>query len=154
MGGNGSYSKAYRGVPTASRTHIDTHMRIDGHKVLLQKKNVGQSKNIMNSDSNNPTYTIAYVGKDGTIKIHSINVFKDHGISLEINLKYNAKGEIIPYNANSEKGSHALLWYINDSGEYYRKQHDKNNVVDIPSEYKELVKHIDDFNKKKIKWTK
>lgn len=66
MGGNGSYSKAYRGVPDAKRTHIDTHMRIDGHKVLLQKGDAEQSKNVMNANSANPVYIIARVKGDGT----------------------------------------------------------------------------------------
>ena len=153
MGGNGSYSKSYRGVPDAKRTHIDTNMRICGHKVLLQKKDVGQSKNITNSHSENPTYIIAYIGKDGAIKIHSINVFKDHGISLEINLKYNYKGEIIPYSANSEKGSHSHRWFVNKEGKFARKQHDDSNAFEIPSEYDDLIKHIVEFNKQKRKWT-
>ena len=154
MGGNGSYSKAYRGVPNVKRTHIDTNMRIDGHKVLLQKGNARQSKNIMNSNSENPIYIIARDNGDGTVVVHSVNVFKDHKISLEINFKYDANGNMIPYSANSEKGSHAHHWYVNDSGEYHRKQHDTNNVFNIPSECKELVKHIDEFNKKKRKWEK
>ena len=154
MGGNGSYSKSYRGVPDASRTHVDTHMRIDGHKVLLQSGNAGQSKNIMNSNSENPIYIIARVNDYGAVVVHSVNVFKDHKISLEIDFKYDTNGNMIPYSANSEKGSHAHHWYVNDSGEYHRNQHDKNNVIDIPSKYKELVKHINEFNKRKIKWTK
>ena len=154
MGGNGSYSKTYRGVPDAKRTHIDTNMRIEGHKVLLQKGDVEQSKNVMNANSATPIYIIARVKGDGTVVVHSVNVYKDHKISLEMNFMYDANGNMIPYRANSEKGSHAHHWYANDNGEYHRKQHDKNNVIDIPSEYKELVKHIDEFNKKKIKWTK
>ena len=153
MGGNGSYSKSYRGVPDAKRTHIDTNMRIDGHKVLLQKGDVEQSKNIMNANSEKPIYIIARVKGDGTVVVHSVNVFKDHKISVEINFKYDAGGNMIPYSKNSSKGFHAHLWYENDRGEYKRKQHDINNVFNIPPEYNELVKHIDDFNKKKIKWT-
>ena len=154
MGGNGSYSKTYRGVPDAKRTHIDTNMRIDGHKVLLCRKNVGQSKNVMNSNSKSPIYIIANAKDGGSIVVHSVNIFKDHQISLEINFKYDADGNMIPYSKNSSKGSHAHLWYENDRGEYKRKRHDINNVFNIPLEYNELVKHIDDFNKKKIKWTK
>lgn len=85
--------------------------------------------------------------------VHSVNVFKDHKISLEINFVYDANGKMIPYSANTEKGTHAHLWYENDRGENQRKQHDTNNVFNIPPEYNELVKHIDNFNKKKIKWT-
>ena len=153
MGGNGSYSKSYRGVPDASRTHVDTHMRIDGHKILLQSGNVGQSKNIMNSNSESPIYIIAYAKKNGEIKIHSINVFEDYGISLEINLKYDDRGEIIPYSANSEKGSHSHRWFVNEEGEFARKQHDDSNAFDIPPAYNDLIKHIVEFNKQKRRWT-
>ena len=154
MGGNGSYSKAYRGVPDAMRTHTDTNMRIDGHKVLLQRGNSGQSKNIMNSNSGGPIYITAKVKEDGTMIVHSVNVFKDHKISLEINFKYDTKGNMIPYSRNSNKGSHAHKWYVNDRGEFQRRRHDARNVFEIPSEYEELVRHIDEFNKKKRKWEK
>lgn len=154
MGGNGSYSKVYRGEPDAKRTHIDTNMRVDGHKILLQKGNVRQSQNIMNANSESPIYIIARVKGDGVVVVRSVNVYKDHKISLEINFMYDTNGKMIPYSANSEKGTHAHNWYANDSGEYHGKKHDKNNVIDIPAKYKELVKHIDDFNRKKIKWTK
>ena len=152
MGGNGSYSKAYRGVPNAKRTHIDTNMRIDGHKVLLQKENVGQSKNIINANSENPIYIMAHVKGDGAIKVHSINVFKEHKICTEINLMYDVDGNIIPYSKNSTKGSHAHRWFVNDKGEYERGQHDRQNVFEIPSEYDDLIKHIVEFNRQKRKW--
>lgn len=154
MGGNGSYSKAYRGVPTASRTHIDTHMRIDGHKVLLQKKNIGQSKNIMNSNSACPIYIIARVRTDGTIIAHSINVFKDHEMCSEINLIYDKSMNIVPYKDNSDKGSHAHHWFVNEKGEFARKRHDGKNALDIQSKYNDLIKHIVEFNKQKREWLK
>lgn len=56
MGGNGSYSKEFGGVPEASRTHIETEYRIDGHKVLLFGENVEHDKIILNANSDSPTY--------------------------------------------------------------------------------------------------
>ena len=152
MGGNGSYSKEFRGVPLASRTHIDTNMRIDGHKVLLQKTDVEQSKNIMNSNSESPIYIIARVKADGTLVVHSLNEFRNHEICLEINFKYDAEGNMIPYSKNSAEGSHAHRWSVNDRGENARLQHDKSNVFDIPVEYNALIDKIDEFNKAKRKW--
>ena len=154
MGGNGSYSKEFRGVPLASRTHIDTNMRIDGHKVLLQRKNAKQSKNIMNSNSESPIYILARVKDDGTVVVHSVNVYKGHEINLEINLKYDIHGNIIPYSKGSAKGSHAHKWYIDETGKFARMQHDATNVFGIPPEYDELIRHIDEFNKGKHKWKK
>lgn len=154
MGGNGSYSKAYRGVPLASRTHIDTNMRIDGHKVLLQKRNAKQSKNIMNSNSENPMYIMARIKDDGTMVVHSVNVYKGHEISIEINLKYDRHGDMIPYRKDSAMGSHAHKWFVDDTGEFGRKRHDSTNVYDIPHEYDELVRHISEFNRKKCIWKK
>ena len=152
MGGDGSYSKEFRGVPLASRTHIDTNMRINGHKVLLQRKNVGQSKNILNSNSENPIYVIAYVRDDGALVVHSVNVFRNHEICLEINLNYDADGEIVPYDMKSGKGSHAHRWVMSEKGIFERKQHDGSNAFEIPRKYDDLIRGIDSFNKKRIKW--
>ena len=151
MGGNSSCSKALRGVPDVKRTHTDTHTCVDGHKVLLQKNNYEQSKNVLNSNSESPIYLIAKV-KDGSIQIHSVNVFKNHEISLEINLEYNAAGDAIPFSPANKKGSHAHFWFQDDKGMFKRKQHDKNNRFDIPSEYHGLINEIVMYNKKKLKW--
>ena len=64
-------------MPDVKRTHIDTNMRICGHKVLLQKKDVRQSHNILNSHSANAIYIIGKVNKEGVIQAHSIDNFKD-----------------------------------------------------------------------------
>lgn len=152
MGGNGSYSKAYRGVPLASRTHIDTNMRICGHKVLVQRKSAKQSKNIMNSNSENAIYIMARVKDDGTLVVHSVNVYEGHDIKIEINFKFDRHGNIIPYSKNSPNGSHSHRWYVNDAGESVRMQHDSTNVYDIPNEYDELVRHINEFNRRKRIW--
>ena len=70
MGGNGSYSKEFGGVPEASRTHIETEYRIDGHKVLLFGENVEHDKIIMNANSDSPTYLFASVDKKtGKMKV-------------------------------------------------------------------------------------
>ena len=152
MGGNGSYSKWYGGVTVASRTHIDTNMRIEGHKVLLQKGSVKQNKNILNANSESPVYLIARVEKDGSVAVQSINVFKGHEISLEINLKFDEGGNYVPFNGNASTSSHAHRWKMTEQGTYERKSHDNSNVYDIPPEYKGLIYKIVEFNKKKRKW--
>lgn len=152
MGGNGSYSKAYRGVPDAKRTHIDTNMRIGGHKVLLQKKDIWQSHNILNSHSANAIYVIGKVSKKGVIQVHSIDIFQGHEISVEINLKFDEKGDLLPYSPHSERGSHSHRWHLNAEGKYQRISHDSKNVFDIPSEYEVLIKQVVDFNKQKRLW--
>lgn len=151
MGGNGSYSKALRGVPSVKRTHTDTNTRVDGHKVLLFRDNTEHSKNILNSNSESPIYLIAKV-KDGTIQIQSINVFKNHEICLEINLEYDEKGNLIPFSEKDKRGSHSHLWTKDEMGIFKRKEHDKKNHLSIPSEYNGLIKSIVTYNKKGIKW--
>ena len=151
MGGNSSYSKSLRGVPDAKRTHTDTNTRVDGHKVLLQTKNNKQSKNILISNSENPIYLIARL-EEGNIQIQSINVFKNHEINLEINLEYDTKGNALPFSPTNMKGSHAHFWFQDDKGMFKRKQHDKKNRFDIPSEYHGLINEIVMYNKKKLKW--
>ena len=61
MGGNSSYSEDLRKVPLDKRSHTDTNMRIGGHKILLQVKNMKQNKNILYSNSDNPIYLITSV---------------------------------------------------------------------------------------------
>lgn len=151
MGGNGSYSKDFRGIPNVKRTHTDTNTRVDGHKVLLQKGNAKQSKNILNSNSESPIYLIAKV-KDGVIEVQSINVFKKHEISLEINLEYDAKGNVIPFSEGNKRGSHAHLWDRDEMGNFNRKEHDRKNTFSIPPEYNKLIDDIVTYNRKGIKW--
>ena len=76
MGGNGSYSSELNEVPLASRTHNEAISRIDGHKILVQKRKETQIKIPMNSNSENPTYLCAKVDKDGNVQISSIAVYK------------------------------------------------------------------------------
>lgn len=152
MGGNGSYSKAFQGVPDANRTHIDTHMRINGHKVLLQSANVAQSKNIMQSHSPNPIYIIGRVRGDDTIVAHSVLAFQHHAIALEINLIYDTAGNYIPFQHDTDSGSHAHRWHLSPNGEYRRERHQGSNVYDIPREYDTLIGKIIEFNQQKHRW--
>ena len=50
MGANGSYDKNLGGVPKDKRTHTETGYTVMGHKVLLQKGNESQTKNILNAN--------------------------------------------------------------------------------------------------------
>ena len=86
----------------------------------------------------------------------TLNVFKNHEISLEINLEFDDKGDFIPYSDSKAKmkTSHSHLWYKNSKGEFVRKRHDKGNMFDIPSEYQDLIDKIVEFNKKKNIWKK
>lgn len=155
MGGNSTYSEDLRSVPEKNRSHVDTNMRIGGHKVLLQAKNIEQSKNILNSNSESPVYLIAKSDKQGgAVQVETILAFEKHEISLEINLKFDVNGDFIPYSdAKGKVGtSHSHLWQKNSKGEFERKKHDRGNIFDIPSEYNDLIDKIVEFNKKKRKW--
>ena len=156
MGGNSSYSEDLRKVPLDKRSHTDTNMRIGGHKILLQVKNMKQNKNILYSNSDNPIYLIAKADDGGIVQVSTLNVFKNHEISLEINLEFDDKGDFIPYSDSKAKmkTSHSHLWYKNSKGEFGRKRHDKGNMFDIPSEYQDLIDKIVEFNKKKNIWKK
>lgn len=147
MGGNSSYSKGWGGVPNARRTHEETGYRIYGHKVVVFKQDDERMKNILNSNSANTTYIIAKKSSDGTIEVHSINVFKGYNLSYEINLAFDNNGNIIPF--NNSKGSHAHKWEKDSNdGKLKRKSHDKKNCFPIDSKYNDLIKKIVEFNKK------
>lgn len=152
MGGNGSYSKKYRGVPKIQRTHIDTNMRIDGHKVLLQARNTYQNKNILNSNSDSPIYLIARTDSSGVIQIRTINVYSNHEISIEINLQFDTLGEYVAYDRSYIKSSHSHRWYKTDKGTFERMSHDRNNIFEVPKEYMALIEKIVKFNKHKRRW--
>lgn len=147
MGGNSSYSEDWGGVPEVKRTHDETGYCVERHKVLVAKGNPKQKKNILNSNSENATYIIAKRGKDGTIMAESINVYKGHELCYEINLVFDSKGNIVPFNGG--KGSHAHHWYKNSSdGNLKRQRHDKGNSFPIDSSYNSLIADIVRFNKK------
>ena len=153
MGGNGSYSSELKGVPLASRTHNEAISRIDGHKILVQKRKETQIKIPMNSNSENPTYLCAKVTKDGSVQITSIAVYKDHKATKVIDLEFDKNGDYIPYSSSS-KSSHSHNWKESDNGNIGRKSHDENNRHPIPSEYKPLIDKIVKYNKEKHKWSK
>lgn len=148
MGGNSSYSKDWGGVPEAKRTHDETGYRIDGHKVVVFRENDERKKNILNSNSANATYIIARKTSEGTIEVHSVNVFKGHDLGYEINLEFDGKGNLIPF--NNGQGSHAHKWAKDaKDGKLKRKSHDKDNCFHIEAKYNSLIKKIVEFNKKR-----
>lgn len=152
MGGNGSYSSTLKGVPDASRTHNEATSRIDGHKILVQKKTETQIKIPMNSNSENPTYLCAKVDKDGNVQISSIAVYKNHKLVTSIDLVFDKDGNVIPYSPN-KKSSHSHNWNESSSGDVGRKRHDGDNTHPIPSGYKSLIDKIEKYNKEKHKWS-
>ena len=151
MGGNGSYSVSMNGVPDASRTHNEAISRIDGHKILVQKKTETQVKIPMNSNSENPTYLCAKVDKNGNIVISSIAEYKNHKLVNSIDLEFDKNGDYIPYSPN-KKSSHSHSWSESSSGDVGRKRHEKKNIHSIPAKYKPLIDKIVKYNKDKHKW--
>ena len=85
MGANGSYDKKLGGVPKDKRTHKETGYTIMGHKVLLQVANDDQTKNILNSNSEDSTYLIAKLNEDKTVTVWDVNINTSHKIGTEIN---------------------------------------------------------------------
>lgn len=148
MGANGSFDKELDGVPEAKRTHIETGHTILGHKVLLQGDNETQTKNIMNSNSRDPIYLIAKKNSDGSLQIQNINDFGDHKIGYEVNLKFDSNGNVKPYNGK-EGNSHAHEWVQAPDGDMRRKDVAGNSHFPIPSNYSNLIKKIEKFNKEK-----
>ena len=101
MGANGSYDKNLGGVPKNKRTHTETGYTIEGHKVLLQTGKESQTKNIMNSNTDNSIYLMAKQNEDGTLTILNINANKGHKIGTEINLVFDSHGNLVPYNGKN-----------------------------------------------------
>ncbi len=158
MGANGSYSKAYGGVPKGDRTHLDTNHKVDGHKVLLQSKKISQSKNVMWSNSKDPIYLIAKKNDDDTISIQSINVFKDHKLSIEIDLVFDLNGKLKGFNSiKPASGTHAHLWTNEDSSDdMNRKKGPKGEHLHlpVPKKFEPLLQKIEIFNNKSFKYGK
>ena len=152
MGGNGSYSKEFGGVPVANRTHIETEYRIDGHKVLLFGENVEHDKIIMNANSDSPTYLFASVDKmTGNVVISGIGIYQKEKLTVSVDLKFDNHGNLITF-SQSENGSHSHLWEEISPGVIGRKSHDKSNYFPIDSKLDSLIAKIVDFNKKGKKW--
>ena len=152
MGANGSYDKNLGGVPIGSRTHTETGYTIDGHKVLVQTGTEDQTSNILNSNSPDSTYLMAKMNEDGTLTILNININKDHKIQMDINLKFDSHGNLIPYNGK-ESASHSHQWIEHPNGNMGRKpsKNGKNPHLPIPDEFNSLLNKIVKFNKKKKK---
>lgn len=147
MGSNGSYCKSIGGVPQNNRSHTDTGMRIQGHKVLLQTGGRGQAKNILYSNSESPIYIIGKQLQDGSVEVHSLNIFDGHKIGIEVNLKYDKKGNLKPYNG-TDSGSHCHYWEEKSEGSMGRK-FSGNNHEPIQQKYMSLINDIVSFNKQK-----
>ena len=151
MGGNSSYNKNVGYVPDERKTHIDTGYTICGYKVLLCKKNEKQLCNILNSNSRNALYLIAKRDKNGSIHVFSINDFNEHDIYCEVNLKFDKDWNFIPFSPQNSKSSHAHYWKEIDESSFMRIKHDKDNIFNIPPKFNDLIKGIEEFNKKNLK---
>ena len=152
MGANGSYDKKLGGVPEKKRTHTETGYTIMGHKVLLQTGKENQTKNIMNSNTDNSIYLMAKQNEDGTLTILNINANNGHKIGTEVNLVFDANGNIVPFNGK-KSGSHSHQWEERTKGDMGRKTVTKgqNSNLPMPDVFKTLVNNIVKFNKQKNK---
>lgn len=150
MGANGSRDKRTHFVLKKKRTHIDSRYRIDGHKVVIQSKNTKQACNILHSNSANPIYIIGVRNKEGFVEIHSVNIFKNHNLEIEINLKYDNNGNLMPYNG-AERNSHCHYWEERKDGRMHRKDTDNKHEA-IPAKFSSLLANIVKFNKEQHKF--
>lgn len=155
MGANGSYDKNLGCVPEDKRTHTETGYKIDGHNVLVQTGTEDQTKNILNSNSENSVYLIAKMNEDDTLTILHVNINKGHKIKMDINLKFDSHGNLIPFNGE-ESGTHSHNWIERPDGKMGRKpaSNGENLHLPIPDEFKPLVKKIVQFNKQGNKFKK
>lgn len=152
MGGNYSYNKALGGVPDNKRTHDELSTRIDGHKILLQKGSDNRVKIPMNSNSESPIYLGAHRKEDGTIEITTFGVYEKHKCIGQVDLKFDSKGNLIPYANNGEGSSHFHKFSEDKStGLVSRKPGQKDNHLPIDSKYDSLIKKIVEYNKAKHK---
>lgn len=156
MGGNGSYYHRNNGVPVERRSHLDTHKHIDGHKILLQKASVKQSKNIMQSNSDSPIYLIAKTkGSEKYMSIQKVNVFEGHNLKYEVNLRFDKSGNLLGYNAqNHDAGSHTHIWEKGSDGRMHRVKDSNGKEIHmaIPKEYLSLINKVVRFNNKNVKY--
>lgn len=152
MGGNGAYIRSESGVPDYKRTHTDIGDRVDGHKVLIQKKNENQVQIPMNSNSDNPKYLCGKVGKDGSITIETIAIYDKHKIVETIDIVIDKNGNFVPYTNGGKNSSHSHKWEQDDSGNMGRKSHDKSNSLPIDPKYQSLIDAVIAYNKAGKKW--
>ncbi len=152
MGGNYSYNKALGGVPEWKRTHNELSNRINGHKILLQKNNERRVKIPMNSNSESPIYLGAHRNKDGTIEITTFGIYEKHKCVGQVDLKFDGKGNLIPYVNNGEDSSHFHKFSENPTtGLISRESGQKDNHLPIDSKYDSLIQKIIEYNKEKHK---
>lgn len=150
MGGNNTHKKELGGVPEYLRTHNELPNRIEGHKILLQKENERRVKIPMNSNSESPIYLGAHRKDDGTIEITTFGIYEKHKCVGQVDLKFDDKGNYIPYANNGEKSSHYHKFTENlSTGLVSRKSGQKNNHHSIDSTYDSLIQKIVEYNKAK-----
>lgn len=155
MGANGSYDKNLGGVPPKKRTHTETGYTVLGHKVLLQTGTEDQTSNILNSNSPDSTYLMAKLNEDDTLTILNVNINKGNKINMDINLKFDSHGNLIPYNGK-ESASHSHKWIEMSNGNMARNpaKNGENTHLPISDEFKPLLNAIVNFNKKRNKFPK
>ena len=129
MGANGSYDKNLGGVPDGKRTHLETGYNILGYKVLLQKGTEDQTTNILNSNSPDSTYLMAKLNEDNSLTVLNININEAHKIKMDINLKFDSHGNLIPFNGK-ESASHSHKWIERPDG---KKQGNLPRMARIPT---------------------
>jgi hypothetical protein len=152
MGGNYSYNKKLRSVLEHERTHMELKTRIEGHKILLQKGCNSRAKIPMNSNSESPIYLGAHRKEDGTIEITTFGIYEKHKCIGQVDLKFDANGNLIPYANNGEKSSHFHRFSEDAStGLVSRQSGQKDNHLRIDIKYDSLIKKIVEYNKAKNK---
>lgn len=146
MGGNGSfYNEQINGGKNAGQlTHYEYDGDIDGYKIVVQRKDIHQKANIVNSRKADTIYLIASVKKGEIVKIQDINIYKDHKLVESIDLKFDEKG-------NMSSKSHSHLWG-DDNGVINRISHLGTNEFPINDKYMPLISKVVEFNKEKHKW--
>lgn len=152
MGGNYSYNKELGGVSDYKRTHDELRARIEGHKILLQKASDRRVKLPMNSNSESPIYLGAHRKKDGTIEITTFGIYENHKCVGQVDLKFDSKGNLIPFSNDGEGSSHFHKFSEDKStGLVSRKSGQKNNHLPIDPKYNSLIQKIVEYNKAKHK---
>ena len=155
MGANGAYSRGMISISDeAKRTMIDTDYRVDYRKVLVFKHNPMHDNIPVISSSDSPIYLCASVDETGIITISAIGVYENHRIQQSIDLKFDSKGNAIPFAKGDENSCHMHKWFDNAKGNRYRNPHDPDNVYSVPQSLKPLIKKIVKFNKAHNVWKK
>lgn len=152
MGGNDTHNPSIGGIAEVDRTHNDTHLRIDGHKILVQKIQPKQVQVPMNSNSESPIYLCARKlkskpGEPDRYEIASIGIYKNHKIVGQIDLSPDKDGNVKPYSA-TEKSMHYHNFSEIPSTGQGRKSGQKDNHHPIPDQFKKMVDKVINFNKK------